>query len=225
MDLWARVPALAARPQHQVPAVLGVAILGAALWWPAVRAVPMDWQEELHWLIDLGRAPETRVGEDTRLVVPDNRRRFRDLSPRAPMLALSAGARLEREAFTVAQAVDRFFVEPDAAPTYYLEGLYCHLALGPGERLNPQCEAMRETFVLEPVATYRLDSPPFLTAYASIRSPAPVDLTLYRVLERRLAPHEARGLVPAPWPAERSPPPGFSVIGSPTDASMAPDSL
>ncbi|MEC9072569.1 MAG: glycosyltransferase family 39 protein, partial [Myxococcota bacterium] len=220
-DLWTRLPVLQRHVKQMVPATLGMAMVGCALWWPAVMAVPMDWQQELHWLIDLGRDDETRLRGDGRLVVPDNRRRFRDLSPRAPILALSAGRHLEAEAFTVAQALDGFLLGPDEPPTFYVEGLYCHLALGPGEKLNPQCQAMRDSFVLDPVATHTLSGEAFLTAYADIRSEGSVDVTLYRVLERRLTVEQTADLLPEPWPPGRSPPNGFDVMGSPTDDSMA----
>jgi hypothetical protein len=217
-----RAPRLAASPRRLIAAATAIAALGAALYWPAVRALPMDWQRELTWAIDLGRREPPLIEAPTRLVLPDNRRRFRDLSPRAITAALTAN-RLRREASVpIATALERLHLTSEDPPALYFEGLYCYLALAPGESFNPQCQAMHEAFTLTPLESITITEPPFLTAYAAIRPVGPLALTLYRVGPRRLPPETARALIPEPWPEDQDPPAGSSVIGAPTDPDLAP---
>lgn len=220
-DLLRRLPGPAGR-RWAVAGAAGLAALGCLLWWPAVKALPMDWQRELEWLVDLGRREPAWVGADTRVVLPDNRRRFRDLSPRAGMSALTANRQPRDASVPVAQALARLHLEGPAPAAIYVEGLFCHLALGPGEAINPQCAAMHEAFVLEPLEAITVDEPPFLTAYERVRAPAPLTLSVYRVGERTLPPDRALALLPAPWPPGADPDARVPVMGSPTDPDMRP---
>ncbi|MEZ4268700.1 MAG: hypothetical protein R3F39_20265 [Myxococcota bacterium] len=206
-SLLARVPALAASPRRLLAAALAICALGTTLWWPAVRAVPLDWQRELTWALDLGRRDPPLVGPQTRVVLPDNRRRFRDLSPRAIVAALTAN-RVTREASVpVATALERLHLTGPEPPALYYEGLYCYLALAPGESINPQCQAMHEAFTLTPIETLTITEPAFLIAYADVRPPGPLTLSVYRIGDRRLPPEQAAKLIPEPWPQGADPQP------------------
>ena len=216
----AAAPRIGSSAGRTIASCVVLAALGCGLWWPAVSALPYDWQAELQWLIERGREPGTRVSGDTRLVVPDNRRRFRDLTPRAPIVALSAGQQQEQAAVTVIEAIESLHTASADPEALYYEGLYCWLALGPGEDRNPQCGAMHAAFLLEPVASRTIEEPVYLSAYVNVRRRGPVDVTLYRIGARKLPAQEARDLLPPPWPRGEDPPAGFEVMGSETSDAM-----
>jgi hypothetical protein len=219
--IWEPLVARTGQARAGLAASLAAALLGVAIWWPAITVLPLDWQTELDWLIERGRSAETRIALPSRLVLPDNRRRFRDLSPRVPIIALSGGEASEETAVTVAQAIAQLEV-PSAEPTYFLEGLYCHLAVDGDERENPQCAAMKATFELEAVDEVTVDTRPFLVGSEGLRKPAPFPLRLWRVVGRRLDP--AAGLVLLPRPIAPGDPRAEAggVIASPTSAAMWP---
>jgi hypothetical protein len=198
-----------------------VPALGLALWWPAVNALPLDWQTELDWLLERGRAGATQVQLPSRLVLPDNRRRFRDLSPRAPIIALSGGQAKEETSVTVAAAIEHL-ERPGVSPVYFLEGLYCHLAVDGDEPENPQCAAMKATFEMELVDKITVSSETFLVGYTELRRPAPLDLRLWRVTSRRLAPEAGLALLPRPITPGDPRAEAGGVIASPTSAAMWP---
>lgn len=222
-DLLGRSPRLVA-DTRRVVAAAAIAAVGCGLWWPAQGALHLDWQRELHWLIDLG---ERRVlpEDGTRLIAPDNRRRFRDLHPRAVMMALSRGGEVPEASVPVALALERLGAGGEhgaEVPAMYLEGLYCYLAVGPGESFNPQCEAMHRTFELTEIESIIVDSEPFLLIYSETRPPPPLKLTLYRVGARRMSPAKALQLLPDPLPPGSDPPEGFDAMASATEAFMEP---
>jgi len=178
-------------------AVAVVAGLGAVLWWGPVDALPQfRWQRGLMWPVELGRAHPEILGPGERLVVPDNRRLFADLSPRMPIFALSRGRQDLGNAVPIPHALAKLWTEGDHTPALYFEGLHCYLAVAPGEDRAPECDAMHRTFDLEPVATLDLDAPPLLVAYLDVRPPGPIRLGLYRVRGRRLGAQEALDLLP-----------------------------
>ncbi len=55
---------------------------------------------------------------------------------------------------------------------------------------------MKEAFELEPVERLEITDGVYLAAYAGVRAPAPLELTLYRVGARRLDPGAALRLLP-----------------------------
>ncbi len=205
---------------RQRAAMVALAALGLALWWPAVRALPRDWQEELHWLLDLGRRDPHVVAEGVRVVIPDNRRRFRDLAPRSRIEALTGARRDQAAAVPVAEAIARLDVE--RTPALYLEGLYCWLALAPGEALNPQCEAMRRSFELEPIERLEITTPPYLLAYLKVRPREGVAPTLYRITRRRLARAEGLALLPPDDLDPRELSRQWPLMGSATAQDLGP---
>ncbi|MBD91272.1 MAG: hypothetical protein CL940_13145 [Deltaproteobacteria bacterium] len=208
-------------PRAPTLTTVAVPILGMALWWPAVTALPMDWQTELDWLLKRGRDETTRIHLPSRLVLPDNRRRFRDLSPRSPVIALSGGEAREETSVTIAQAIEHL-EPPGSAPVYFLEGLYCHLAVDREEPENPQCAAMKATFELELVDKVQVTTESFLVGYAALRKAAPFDLNLWRVTGRKLTPEEGLRLLPRPIiPGDPRAEAG-GVIASPTSDAMWP---
>lgn len=216
--------ALSARAKHAwsgPAAVMVIPMVGMLLWWPAVMALPMDWQTELDWLLRRGRTATTQIQLPARLVLPDNRRRFRDLSPRAPIIALSGGEAREETSVTVAQAIEH--LEPTSEePVYFLEGLYCFLAVDRDEQENPQCEAMKATFDLELIDSVQVTSPSFLVGYTDLRREAPFSLSLWRVTGRRLSPAEGLAQLPRPITPEDPRAEAGGVIASPTSAAMWP---
>ena len=196
-DLLGRTPRFPTAGRRLAAAGL-VATLGLA-WWPAIAALPMDWQRELAWALELGRRhPELADPRRVRVITPDNRRAFSDLTPRSLLYGLSGGVLRDGNAVTVAHAFERLHVGANATPAVYYEGLYCWLAVGPGELWNPQCAAMHEVFELEPIETLEIDEPTWLLAYAPLRTSDTLRLGLYRVGARRMTPDAAARLLPAP---------------------------
>lgn len=202
-------------------AAIVIPALGLALWWPAVNALPLDWQAELGWLLERGRSQATQVQLPSRLVLPDNRRRFRDLSPRAPIIALSGGQAKEETSVTIAAAIEHLEFS-GAAPVYFLEGLYCHLAVDGEEPENPQCAAMKATFEMELVDGVTVQTPTFLVGYTDLRRPAPLELRLWRVTSRKLSSRAGLALLPRPIVPGDPRAEAGGVIASPTSAAMWP---
>jgi hypothetical protein len=219
--LWALATERSARPQAGLAVALLVPALGLALWWPAVRALPLDWQTELDWLLSRGRTEATQIQLPSRLVLPDNRRRFRDLSPRAPIIALSGGQAREETSVTVAAAIEHLELSGETS-VYFLEGLYCHLAVDGDEPENPQCAAMKATFDLELVDGVEVNSETFLVGYIELRRAAPLDLRLWRVTGRKLSPQAGLALLPRPITPGDPRAQAGGVIASPTSAAMWP---
>lgn len=174
----------------------GAVAVAGLLWWPAVAAVPRDHQLEAAWAVELGRRYGERFRSGARLVVPDNRRRFRDLNPRDVIEPLSGGGQHAERAVTVAHAVERLHLADAQPEAYFHWGLYCYLAVGPDEPVNPQCAAMRQTFELEPVDLITIDAPVYNIDYPAVRAAGPLTIGLYRIGGRLLSPEEARRLVP-----------------------------
>ncbi|MEE8410011.1 MAG: hypothetical protein V3T05_10420 [Myxococcota bacterium] len=201
-DALARLRPLSESTSRRFVAAVAVTGLGCVLWWPAVWALPLDRQRELHWAVDVGRAhPELLVG-GTRLITPDNRRRFRDLSPREIIGPLGRGHVSIDRVVTVEQAIQDLEVgDSDGAAIFY-EGLYCRQARRPGESDNPQCRAMHEVFDLRPIETITIDLGSYLAAYDGPRFAAPKKLTLYRIVGRRMTPAQGLRLLPAPVDAD-----------------------
>jgi hypothetical protein len=198
-EALSRVPALAATGRR-VLATLALGLLGLGLWWPGGGGLPMDWQQELAWLHDLGTREPALISPTARVVTPDNRRRFLDQSPRSRIQLLTGGAQHADQAVPVAVALERLEPRQLSAPVYYYRGLYCHLAVAPdgSEELNPQCAAMERAFELEPVETHTIDAPVYQQAYVGVRKKGPIELGLYRIKARRLEPHIALRALPAP---------------------------
>lgn len=186
-----------APPHRTAWAAVAVAVLGCALYLPAVRAIDHDWQQNLAWEVALGRTrgPELAQG---RLVLPDNRRRFRDLSPRDAVVALTAGRQSVEAAVTVAHALEHLHVDGDATEAWFVEDLTCRLARAPSEAANPQCEAMHQTFDLQAESESEITGPAWLVDYITLRGERPVPLRLWRIGRRRLPPAQALALLPPP---------------------------
>lgn len=181
-----------------VPAAAALALLGFGLWAPSLRSVEMDWQHELSWWIDMSRRPSPVIGPQSLIVTPDNRRRFLDLTPRDAIEPLTRGAQHSGQAWTVAHALEHLHPEREGSPAYFYGGLYCWLATTADERVNPQCEAMHETFDLEPVEQLVIHEGIYLAGYQAVRAAGPIDIAIYRVRSRRLDPAAALRLLPRP---------------------------
>jgi hypothetical protein len=194
-----RIPALAA-PPRPAWAAFALAGLTLALYLPALRPLDYDVHQNLAWLRDLGRTRAEDLSA-ARLVLPDNRRRFRDLSPRDAVVAATAGRQSPEAAVSVAHALAALHVPPDDTPAYFIEDLTCRLARAPGEPANPQCEAMHRTFELTAEATRDLTGPAWLVDYIALRGDAPVRVTLWRIGRRLLPPDRALALLPEPLAA------------------------
>lgn len=177
-------------------AALAVIALGCLLWWPAIWALPLDRQRELHWAVDYGREHPNLLADGVQLITPDNRRRFRDLSPREIVGPLGRGRVSIDSVVTVEDAIRGSMTGDDEA--LYYEGLYCWQARRPGEEDNPQCRAMHAVFDLQPLETMTIDEASYLEAFSGSHSAAPKKLTLYRVVGRRLTPEQGLLLLPAP---------------------------
>lgn len=181
----------------------GLAAAGLVFWWPALETLPMDWQRELTFALDLGRREPPVVPDGARVVTPDNRRRFLDLAPRDLVLPLT-GARFHGgEAVPVSEALARLHADParpDDPESFFWRGLHCHLAVAPGsgEREDPQCSAMFAAFELTPVETLEITEPCYLEAYVASRPSPPLEIGLYRIGRRKLSPEAALPLLPAP---------------------------
>ncbi|MEC9071585.1 MAG: hypothetical protein VX938_04360, partial [Myxococcota bacterium] len=193
--------------------------LGCGLWWPAISAFPFAWQEEQNWLVELSRAEPPVLDGRTRLVTPDNRRRFGDLSPREAILGLSGTERLTSEVITVAHALRDLHVTEEHPPALFYAGLYCGMGVGPGETINPQCAAMEAAFELEVVAERPVTGPPWILIYQD--TPHPDRLVLYRVGKRRLSPEEGLALLPPALELGETVP-GSDVLGTSPRADTEP---
>lgn len=211
-----RLPRLAP-PKRTAWAALAVAALGFALYLPAIGAIDHDWQQNLAWEVALGRArgPELAQG---RLVLPDNRRRFRDLSPRDAVVALTAGRQSAEAAVTVAHALEHLHADGDATQAWFVEDLTCRLARAPSEAANPQCEAMHRAFELHAESESEVTGPAWLVDYVALRGDRPVPLRLWRVGRRLLSPARALTLLPPPLAA------GCATLGGPIPYPMGSSS-
>ena len=165
---------------------------------PRLFALPMDWQQDLHGAIELGRNHSELWGKKVRIVTPDNRRRFLDQSPRNYVSALTRGRQEARMAIPVAYAAKYLRTDEEWTETYFYGGLYCYLAVLPDENINPQCRAMERIFEMTEVGSITVDTPPYLVAYKDTRVKGTLKLPLYRIGKRKLSPDEAMKLVPAP---------------------------
>ncbi len=175
-----------------------VSAVGCALWSPALFALPMDWQQDLHGAIELGKNHSELWGKKVRIVTPDNRRRFLDQSPRNYVSALTRGRQEARMAIPVAYAAKYLRTDEEWTETFFYGGLYCYLAVLPDENINPQCRAMERIFEMTEVGSITVDTPPYLVAYKDTRVKGTLKLPLYRIGKRKLSPDEAMKLVPAP---------------------------
>jgi len=191
-DALSRVASMRARGRRVV-AVLALCCAGTAIWWPGGSGLPMDWQQELSWLHTLGTREPALMSRGARVVIPDNRRRFLDQSPRSRIQLLSGGAQHADQAIPVAHALEHLEPQRLSAPVFYYRGLYCHLAVAPdgSEPLNPQCAAMERAFEMEPIETLTVDAPVYQQAYVGVRRDGPVELGLYRVRRRLLERSDA----------------------------------
>ncbi len=174
---------------RRLAATVALCGLGAGLWWPGSGPLPMDWQQELTWLHELGQREPALLSSGDRIVTPDNRRRFLDQSPRSRVQLLTGGAQHADKAIPIAHALEH--LEPMVLSTtvYYYRGLYCYLAVAPdgSEPFNPQCAAMERAFELAPVELKTLDAPVYQQAYVGVRADgAPLELGLFRVVRRKL---------------------------------------
>ena len=198
-DLLGRLPKLTEIGPRTAGAV-GVAALGCGLWWPAMMALPMDWQREHHWLVDLGRRDPPVIPIGARLVTPDNRRSFLDMSPRNVATPLTLGRQHSGSAVPIEVALRALHVDGDQTRAYFYAGLYCHLAVAPdgSEPLNPQCLAMMDAFELRPVEILKVTETTYLQGYVDTRREGPLELGLYEVGARKLSPQRALERLPAP---------------------------
>lgn len=204
-------------------AAISIAAVGLLAWWPAMTALPRDWQRDLQWALKLGATEPALADPDVRVVLPDNRRRFLDLTPRKLIEPLTQGHQPLSASVTVAEALGALHAHGDDTPAVYYEGLYCWLAVTPGEPINPQCRAMHEGFELIPLREMRVDEPAYLSAYAEVRPAGPLTLTLYRIGRRLPGADAALAGLPAPLTG-RLAHPVTPVVGSGTNAYMAPAS-
>lgn len=197
LGVWAatqKIPKLATVPKR-LGAALGLAALGGLAWYPAVFTLDRDWQKGHAYAIELGRKfPE--IGGRARVVLPDNRRLFLDMSPRNMLMPLTRGRQDMTSSIPVAFAVDELLVGDNQTNAYFFQGIFCYLAVGPEETLNPQCAAMHEVFELEKLHSRVVDAPPFLTEYEKTRAKPPYELALYKITGRKLSPEEGRKLIP-----------------------------
>lgn len=191
-----RLPRLAP-PERTAWAAFAVAGLGCALYLPAVGAIDHDWQQNLAWQVELGRTRGAELAQG-RLILPDNRRRFRDLSPRDAVVALTAGRQSAEAAVTVAHALERLHVDGDESVAWFVEDLTCRLARAPTEAVDPQCEAMHRAFELHAESESQVTGPAWLVDYVALRGADPVPLRLWRVGRRLLDPARALALLPPP---------------------------
>ena len=180
--------------------VAGAAVAVAALvYWPAVQSLAGDLQVDRAFALEVGRAHRAELmAPDVRIVTIDNRRRFRDLSPRDSVPLLTNGRITMDGAWTVAHAFQGLAVGDGQPPAFFYWGRSCWLAVAPGEPVNPQCAAMKEAFELELVASRVTTAASYLTMYAGREAPAPHELALYRVVARKLEPAPAAALLPQP---------------------------
>ena len=194
-----RVSQLAPRGRRVV-ATLILCALGAGIWWPGSGALPMDWQQELSWLHEVGVREPGVLSRGARIVTPDNRRRFLDQSPRSRVQLLTGGAQHADKAIPVAHALERLEPMRLATTVYYYRGLYCYLAVSPDgtEPINPQCAAMERAFEMEPVEVKTIDAPVYQQAYIGVRNKGPMELGLFKVVRRRLPAAEALRGLPEP---------------------------
>ncbi len=216
----ARWPRLQSSPRR-LAAALAVAVLGLVAWWPALEALPRDWQRDLHWAIALGASEPALAAPDTRVVLPDNRRRFLDLMPRKLIEPLTAGHQPLSMSVSIEEALRALHAHGDDTPAVYYEGLYCWLARLPAEPMNPQCAAMHRAFELTPLDSTRVDEPAYLSAYVDVRPSGPLTLTLYRVGRRLPGAEAALAALPTPLAGRLDDPPE-SVMGSGTGAYLTP---
>lgn len=206
--------------ERRLPAIaLTLSCLGAAVSWGAVTALPYDWQQEQAWLVEQGKKRPRVFDERTRLITPDNRRRFGDMAPREAIFALGETLRLTQEVVTIEHALRGLNTGETLTPAIYYEGLYCHLALGPDEMTNPQCDAMHQAFELEPLAHSSVDGKAYLLAYVDNRPSQELPIALYRVGARRLSPAVAARLLPQPV-EHGDDSSGSLVMGTSTRSSM-----
>jgi len=175
-----------------------LAVLGCAAWWPAMGTLDLEWQQGHHYVIELGQKYKQPLAS-ARVIVPDNRRRFLDMSPRKDVVPLTLQKQSINNGVTVAHALEFFRTRRGTSPeAYYYEGLYCFLALGEGETINPQCDAMRKTFELIPMDTRTITAGAYLNMYEDWRAPPPITLGLYKVGRRKIEAEEALKMLPKP---------------------------
>ena len=201
VGLWVlleRLPWTRTRTRRRLTVGVGVAAIGCALWSPALLALPLDWQQGHQAMLALGRKHPVLWKNNVRIVTPDNRRRFLDLAPRSAIMPLTRGRQDPEMAVTVAHAAKTLHVGDDNTEAYFYGGLYCYFAVVPGETFNPQCQAMFEIFEMEKVDAMLVTEGPYLTAYATSRVEGTLELGLYRIGKRKLAPSEAVKLIPKP---------------------------
>lgn len=190
-------------PWRRSLGVAAVSLLGLAIWWPAIAGLPMDWQKDAQFIIELGRKhADTLQGESARIILPDNRRRFLDQSPRKAVVPLTQQKGSIESGVTIAHALEFYRPpgRPHAVPAYYYEGLFCFMARDPeqGEEMNPQCDAMRKTFDLEVVDSLEVGPEVYLNKYLNVRPAGSLTFRLYRVGRRKLHPAAALKMLPPP---------------------------
>jgi hypothetical protein len=195
-DVLGRIRWTKSSLQRRVGGGIAIAALGCILWSPALVALPMDWQQDIKGSIDLGREHQELWGPKIRVVTPDNRRRFLDLSPRTYISALTRGRQEPRMAIPVAYAARYLRTDEEWTETYFYGGLYCYLAVLPDEQINPQCRAMEKIFEMTEVGSVTIDTPPYLVAYKDTRIKGTLKLPLYKIGKRKLSPDEAMKLIP-----------------------------
>lgn len=217
-DIFGRLKWTGRNAATRTMAGVMLAASGCALWSPALSGLPLDWQRDKEIAIEFGRSHPVLWGDDVRIITPDNRRRFLDLSPRSYISALTRGRQEARMAVTVPFAVATLGVGAPAPKAYFFGGLYCYLAVLPGETINPQCAAMERTFELKEIARATLDEAAYLVAYQDTRIRGPLTLRLYEVGRRKLSPTDAAALIPAPLTPDHA----GSVSGYPVGASTSP---
>jgi hypothetical protein len=185
-------------PKRRLIGGIGLAALGCALWAPALVALPMDWQRGHEAAVELGQQYPELWRDNIRIVTPDNRRRFLDLSPRTDAAALTRGRQEARMAIPIAYAARYLRTDENHSEAYYFRSLYCYLAVLPDEAINPQCAAMEKIFEMKEIASVVVDEEPYLLAYAKTRIKGPLTLTLFSIGNRKLDPDAAMALIPEP---------------------------
>ncbi len=197
--VWLGLGRLAAAvdAKARIIAATTLGALGCAAWWPAVRALDLDWQRAHHYAIELGQEHAAALeGEGVRVVIPTHQHRHVSLSSSAMMAPLTEQRQTSADAVTVAHALEHHDPSEGAANLYYYEGLPCYLAGPAGGTVNPQCAAMRASFVLTPLSRLELHRGAYIASHADIRAPPPITLGLYRVGRRTLSPEQAMALLP-----------------------------
>ena len=168
---------------------IGVAVVGCAAWFPSLTELPLAWQQGLNATLDLGREQEVLWKENVRIVTPDNRRRFRDLSPRLYIVPLTRGRQSETMAVPVAHALAKLHVGSDKTEAYFYAGHFCALATLPGERQNPQCQAMFDTFELTEIKPrFDINADSYLTVYQHKKNAKAFSIAVYKIGARKLPP-------------------------------------